>query len=362
MEFTQDHRLFLETVCRYFHDNGRWPTYDEVEQALVDHEDFDVVEVGQELDAFLHDGLHTPLNEWSMGDEVYISLTAIHTCQVDGIYPPLKEDFDVFMPVVHVCVEKYRAVGRQAKLSLRDVTDLIGPSPEMQRKVFLLASLARITNGSSYNDGRHGQDLYWEFGIARVILKYRNAATIDDFISIREELLAKDRQMQPVAYADTLDVAQLAPSGTRELHPIPLLPAGPFTVIETSCFVLMPFTEAMRPVYDSAILPAATHLGLECHRADEIFRPGGIMTQVWQSLMEARVVIADLTEMNPNVFYELGLAHTIGHDVIMITQDMKFVPFDLRHMRCFTYEPSTSGIQLLEQLLHTILQEVLDEV
>ncbi len=139
-----------------------------------------------------------------------------------------------------------------------------------------------------------------------------------------------------------------------------MLPGGPFGVNETSCFVLTPFKETLHPVYDKAIVPAATHLGLACRRADEISKPGGIMAQVWQSLIEARVVIADLTDMNANVFYELGLAHVIGHDVIMLTRDMKFVSFDLKHLRCFEYQQSESGLRLLSEIAQHI-REVLAE-
>jgi hypothetical protein len=56
----------------------------------------------------------------------------------------------------------------------------------------------------------------------------------------------------------------------------------------------------------------------------------------------------------------LGLAHIIGHDVIMLTQDMEFVPFDLRHMRCFVYDPSPNGLRLLEQKLRMVIQEILN--
>jgi hypothetical protein len=118
---------------------------------------------------------------------------------------------------------------------------------------------------------------------------------------------------------------------------------------------------AAAPVYEEAIAPAATQAGLECHRADEIMKPGAIMAQVWQSLMESRVVVADLTNMNPNVFYELGLAHAIGHDVILLTQDKKWVPFDLQHMRWFKYQPDTHGLHLLRQKLRTAFKEVLGE-
>jgi hypothetical protein len=133
-----------------------------------------------------------------------------------------------------------------------------------------------------------------------------------------------------------------------QLHPISLFPAGPFA-------------PALNTVYDEAIIGAATKAGLECKRADEIMTPGGVMTQIWQALMEARVIIADLTGQNANVFYELGLAHAIGHDVILLTQDMRWLPFDLRHMRCQVYEANAHGLQLLEHNLRLAFKEVLAE-
>ncbi len=136
-----------------------------------------------------------------------------------------------------------------------------------------------------------------------------------------------------------------------EIHPISLFPLGPFIRNENLCFVLMPFADELRLVYDEAIVPAATRAGLECQRADEIMQPGGVMEQVRQSLMEARIVIADLTNMNPNVFYELGLAHVIGHCAILITQDKKWVPFDLQHMRWIKYKMDEHGLNLLRQAL-----------
>ncbi|HEY7419325.1 MAG TPA: hypothetical protein VH593_29345, partial [Ktedonobacteraceae bacterium] len=129
MEFTPQQRLFLETVCVYFHENGRWATYDEVEQALTnsDQEDIDVIEIARELDAFMHDGFHAQLHQGDMGNSVYISLSALHTCQVADICQQLGGDFDAFMKVVRVCVEKYRAAGRSAQVVHTDVSSLIEP-------------------------------------------------------------------------------------------------------------------------------------------------------------------------------------------------------------------------------------------
>ena len=53
------------------------------------------------------------------------------------------------------------------------------------------------------------------------------------------------------------------------------------------------------------------------------------MDVIWESINRARIVIADTTTRNPNVFYEIGICHTLGKDVILITQDSEDVPFDL---------------------------------
>jgi hypothetical protein len=92
MEFTEQQRLFLELLCTYFHEIGKWPTFEDIERSLFaqKHFDIDVIDVGRELDAFLHDGAHAPLYEGALSNEVYISLSALHTCQTSGICPPWK--------------------------------------------------------------------------------------------------------------------------------------------------------------------------------------------------------------------------------------------------------------------------------
>ncbi len=102
--FSEQEHLFLEIVCNYFYENGEWPTYDDVEHALHDHDDFDVVEVVKGLSSFIYESGMVPFGESDLGHPVYISLNALHTCQISGICPELKEDFDAFMKIVPVCV------------------------------------------------------------------------------------------------------------------------------------------------------------------------------------------------------------------------------------------------------------------
>ncbi len=62
------------------------------------------------------------------------------------------------------------------------------------------------------------------------------------------------------------------------------------------------------------------------------------MEQIWEQITKARVLLADLTGKNPNVFYELGLAHAKSKPVIFIASNLEDIPFDLRHLRVIIYE------------------------
>ena len=73
---------------------------------------------------------------------------------------------------------------------------------------------------------------------------------------------------------------------------------------------------------------------------------------------QCRVVIADLTGRNPNVFYEVGLAHAISKDVIMLTQSMEFVSFDLKTLRCITYEFTPRGMEKFEKSLAATIKAI----
>jgi guanylate kinase len=120
------------------------------------------------------------------------------------------------------------------------------------------------------------------------------------------------------------------------------------------CFVLMPFADRLRPVYEDHIVPTCRKLGITVTRADQIFSTNPVMDDVREAVTSARYVIADLTLLNPNVFYEVGICHALGKDVILITQD-EHIPFDLGHIRHIRYEYTPPGMRLLEQHLESTL-------
>jgi hypothetical protein len=124
-------------------------------------------------------------------------------------------------------------------------------------------------------------------------------------------------------------------------------------------FVLMPFKSELRPVYDDHIRVTVESLHLTVARADDFFTTHAIMSDIWNSIWSARALIADCTGRNPNVFYELGMAHTVGRPVVIISQSENDVPFDIRHLRYLPYEYTPRGMKLFEANLAETLRVTL---
>lgn len=96
-------------------------------------------------------------------------------------------------------------------------------------------------------------------------------------------------------------------------------------------------------IYKFIIAPAVSDAGLEPYRADLDFSPGAITPKMLSELLNARVVIADLTGRNPNVFYELGITHSFARPLISIADSSSSLPFDAKDERIIElgeYPPS----------------------
>jgi hypothetical protein len=87
--------------------------------------------------------------------------------------------------------------------------------------------------------------------------------------------------------------------------------------------------------------------------------PNAIIHDVWDHIARARVLIAELTGKNPNVFYELAIVHTLEKNVILMAQSMDDIHFDLRHLRVIYYRTSPRGIKKLRTDLLGHLRTVL---
>lgn len=124
-------------------------------------------------------------------------------------------------------------------------------------------------------------------------------------------------------------------------------------------FVLMPFAESLKPLYTKHILEVTNRLSLSCKRGDDFFSASAIINEIWSAIFHAQVCIADCTGRNPNVFYEIGVAHTIGRPCILISQTIEDIPFDVRHIRSIIYEYTEEGMKQFEQILEKTLRNTL---
>jgi hypothetical protein len=114
----------------------------------------------------------------------------------------------------------------------------------------------------------------------------------------------------------------------------------------------MPFSKELKPIYEK-IKSVAEEVGFECKRSDEI-AVGPINKSIFENIFYAKAIIADLTDYNPNVFYELGVAHAISRKVILISQEEK-IPFDISGDFVIKYKNTIPGGDHLSRELKRLL-------
>ena len=128
-----------------------------------------------------------------------------------------------------------------------------------------------------------------------------------------------------------------------------------------TCFVIMPFGEWFDDYYSAIFVPAIEAAGLDPRRADDLYRPSAIVGDIWELTKAATIILTDLSNKNPNVFYELGLAHASAKPAILVTASMEDIPFDLRALRIIEYDKNDPhwGSNLQEQI-EAALRETLE--
>lgn len=125
------------------------------------------------------------------------------------------------------------------------------------------------------------------------------------------------------------------------------------TDLSHKAFVLMPFDPVFDKIFNDLIKPPLEKSGYDVQRADSLDNQQNILKDIIRGIKEADLIIADLTGLNPNVFYELGIAHTMEKPTILLTQSIKEVPFDLKSYRLTQYSTTYyDAANLSERLSH----------
>ena len=122
--------------------------------------------------------------------------------------------------------------------------------------------------------------------------------------------------------------------------------------------IMMPFSSNFRNVYQ-ALRKACENLRADCQRADEVWEENEVMQDIFSLIYRSKVVICDFSERNPNVFYEAGIAHTLGRHVIPILQNSNDWPFDLQHQRYLQYTNNEQGLSELTTRIQPRLRRLL---
>jgi len=119
--------------------------------------------------------------------------------------------------------------------------------------------------------------------------------------------------------------------------------------LENSCFTIMPFGERFDSYFEMVYKPAIIEAGLFPTRADDLYRPGTIISDIWMYTQKAKVVLADLAGKNPNVFYELGrLLQASKPTVLLISKpQLTSLPFDVRAFSILSYESKEKHHELI---------------
>lgn len=176
----------------------------------------------------------------------------------------------------------------------------------------------------------------------------------DECIAICEEILEHDGIHQKRSNSSEgidLDSLGIKPRFTKLK----------FTQRTNHCFYLGPFSETFNIIYRDHIVTAVKSQGFTIERADEIFGTQPIIEDIWEAINSASLVLADVTGRNPNVMYEIGMAHTVGKAVIIITQNIDDVPFDLKHYRCIIYDYTPRGCSTLEDKIVATIRFLKDK-
>lgn len=136
----------------------------------------------------------------------------------------------------------------------------------------------------------------------------------------------------------------------------PIFKAKDLTIDQNMCFCVLPFNNDRLEIFDEIIKPTLEKkFGINVIRSGNIFKPNlNIMESIWTYINQAAFIIADLSDRNPNVFYELGICHTLGKPVVTLCDEKSYkddynekLPFDINSINTIFYKNSAAGPQKL---------------
>ena len=217
--------------------------------------------------------------------------------------------------------------------------------------LFLLLHLQKMR--SRYNDDLRRAELeVVRRGLESQLYEVnaRLAASEDRWKDVNHLLLSAQREMSDVeATHSALSVPRLdflIRAGLKETD---------FEINRRLVFTMIPFHPRYDHLFDH-IRETCMSLGFECMRGDEEHVRGDLLTHVLKLIVKARLVIAVVDGRNPNVFYELGIAHALSRPVLILGREPKDVPFDVSSNRIIFYDSDeTLSVSLARELTKLLI-------
>jgi uncharacterized protein YjbI with pentapeptide repeats len=191
----------------------------------------------------------------------------------------------------------------------------------------------------------------------------RSVCAFDDIAELSEGEYGKwvirpTDQWKNIVRVYGLGVDVLSTLSQENTHVVRPVFGGTRIKIKADVFVAMPFAAEFDGVY-AAVLDAGKKTGVSIARGDDIASRRGaetIMSEVWEMIKRCELFLADCSGGNANVFYELGIAHTLGKKTAILIQADCEVPFNIRHMRYVRYRNTSSGLEELSVRLEELLR------
>lgn len=214
------------------------------------------------------------------------------------------------------------------------------PSRELTRVIEYLLNSAHFV----------GTDYSYDSAIARVnqLLRSYNLTLEED--KNTEGVILRNIQYNFISTSKEVDKTKRAITFSPSVFKVPEK-----SVDKNQVSVMMPLAKDFDDVFET-LKTACKNVNMNCLRADKIWVNSEVIQDIFELIYCSSIVIVDISGRNPNVFYEAGIAHTLGKNVIPITQNMGDNPFDIKHHRVLEYLKNKEGLEELRKNLEERLK------
>lgn len=326
-------RLWLEELYKTIRDNKR-PSYRVLRAKLYkslpaayDPDKIDVRLARYNGEEIMLQGVDLIASELDVISKANLVINTIKAIILEN---PEKEDVDV------------KEIGKRIDLEEREISFIL-------KLIYPYGSFCNSAGGNP--DFLYG---FSSFGIRNdrhIFNQYLYFTDIQDLMKQYHDRLDRESVYQRVLD----EPVNREPEAGVILHPI--FKSKITSVDKNICFVLMPFSEPWSDEIYAVIKSSIESLGLQCLRGDDL--NGQIVIEdIWIKINQAGLIIADVTNKNPNVMYEVGIAHTVGRPTLLLTQHIKEIPFDFTHLRHLEYKNTASGATEFKKKLKELIRKI----